>query len=171
MVAIPIKETPETTVNLHDTAGKEMKSAFGGRSAASITYSLSWRSFPSSPGLPAPRLKGSWRFKLIKANDLPRKDKMLGRGTSDPFVEIIASSKDGKQIFRQQSTCKCKNLDPVYDEVLEIPVAASSGELQALLGSISPSLVSESGLPLSRHLVPEAPTIEEKATAAKATNH
>lgn len=138
LVRMPVAETPETTAKLCDVSGRELQHVLDGRESPTLTYSLSWRSYPAGS-----RLSGAWRLKIVKANNLPRRDIVKFQGTSDPYVEIIATSKDGKIVFRQQTQCFCRNLDPVYDEVLEIPVAAKSGLTEAALSSVSPELIKD----------------------------
>merc|ERR1719487_2596949 len=92
------------------------------------------------------------------------------KATSDPFVELIATSKDGRRVFRQQSSCKCKNVDPVYNETLEVPVATEGNRLEEVLGSVSPSLVKDTDR-LSRCTPPEKWSLDEKRLSAAATKH
>jgi hypothetical protein len=167
MVMIPLKVTKEAKLTLHDSSGKKMKTGCcSGRPAATITYSLQWRSYPAVSGQPPSRLAGAWQFTVLKANHLPRSDRMLlGQSTSDPFVQLIAMSKDGKHIFRQQTSCKCRELDPVFNETLEVPTAAKPQELEATLQTISPGLAKE----ISRFFPPEVAAVTEVAAATKWT--
>merc|ERR1719311_725488 len=90
---------------------------------------------------------------------------LMGQSTSDPFVQLIAMSKDGKHIFRQQTSCKCRELDPVFNETLEVPTAAKPQELEATLQTISPELAKE----ISRFFPPEVAAVTEVAAATKWT--
>jgi len=160
MVAIPVKITPETTLNLHDSSGSQMKSRIAGSPLSTITYSLEWRSYPAGS-----RLKGAWRFNIVKANNLVGRDKVLLKATSDPYVELLATSKDGKHIFRQQTMIKPRCCDPEYGETLEVPVAASAGQLEATLQKVSPVFTD------TRCMVPEADVLEIKKSTASSTKH
>jgi len=158
MVEIPIKETAETTLTLRASSGKEVKAMLSSKNAASITYSLEYRTYPSSS-----RLKGCWRFNVIKANNLPGKDMKQLKATSDPYVELVASAKVGNRIFRQQTTCKPRCLDASWGETLEVPVVRDADQLEATLQSVSPALTKR---PISKFMCPEAAALAARAQNA-----
>jgi hypothetical protein len=133
---LPLKVTSETTVNLVDNSGKEVTNSMIGGKKSTLTYSIKFRNFP--PGF---RLKSAWQIVIHKANNLIASDKLKGRQSSDPFIWITASSKDGEHCFRQQTTVKPKCLDAVYNETFHLPVASSANVFEETLGKVSPELV------------------------------
>jgi len=145
-VTVPLEPTPETTVSvLHDN-GSKVTGAFRGTST--LTYSIARRPLPEGS-----RLACTWQVRVVRAENLPRMDIMQGRGTSDPFCTVTAASELGDTRFRQQTSVKVRNLNPEWNEVFDLPVAARPGELEAALEEVSPALVRES---LDWVLPPEA---------------
>jgi len=84
-----------------------------------MTYSIEWIDAPSTS-----RLEGVWRVKVVKASHLPREDLYMFKGSSDPFVEVVAYCENGFS-FRQRSTTKIRTLNPCWGEIFELPVAKS----------------------------------------------
>ena len=123
-LCVPVEETPETSSDLNSKDGNHVAGDYGWRGSATLTYSITWRPYPQPS-----RLKGAWRVHLIRAQHLPRQDKMQLRTTSDPMCEITACAEDGKGLLclRQVSTVKVRNLDPEWGEVFDLPVAFDEG--------------------------------------------
>jgi len=141
-ITIPVEETPEKIVSL----GGPIK----------LTYALTWRELPEGS-----RLKGTWRLHIIRAKDVPACDGPL-RSTSDPFIEVVAVSKSGAHRFKQVTSIKIWDLNPEWNEIFDLPVAAREGQLQAALNVAGHTL--SSGEPLKEVSVPEgaeASAVEE----------
>lgn len=85
----------------------------GEKSFGSLTCSLAWVPYPSQS-----RLRGVWRLFIIQAKGLPNLD--LG-GVSDPYCVIRVISSTGHE-FCQYSTVRENTLNPVWNEVFDIPV-------------------------------------------------
>lgn len=116
-VVIPLRPQPESTMHLLDQGGVPVRGTRGAAESASITYSVAWREFPTGS-----RLRGAWRIHVRRAERLPGMDLS---GTSDPFVSITVESSDGLRRTQQSSCVVARNLNPVWDETFEFPVAAS----------------------------------------------
>ncbi|CAK8985996.1 unnamed protein product [Durusdinium trenchii] len=119
-LSVPVEETSgEVCAEL---SSKDRNHVVGDywRGAATLTYSITWRAFPQPS-----RLKGAWRVHLIRAQHLPRQDKMQLRTTSDPMCEITACAEDehGLLCLRQVSSVKVRHLDPEWGETFDLPVA------------------------------------------------
>jgi len=144
-ITIPVEETPEKTVTL---AG-----------GIKLTFALTWRALPQGS-----RLKGTWRLNIVRAKDVPPCDGPL-RKTSDPFCEVLAVSKDTRRRFRQCTCVKMWDLNPEWNEVFDLPVAAKEGQLQAALNAAGHSF--GGGQPISEVSVPEGaePSAVEEAIA------
>jgi len=80
-----------------------------------LFYSIGWQEYP-----PSSRLAGSWIIYIEKATSLPRAD--IG-SLSDPYVVISVESKDGLSSFDQYTSTIKDNLNPIWEETFEIPVA------------------------------------------------
>jgi len=164
-VTVPLEPTPEKTVCLKNHGGAKV---IGGlRGSAMITYVIEKREMPKGS-----RLAYTWRVRVVRAENLPRMDIMQGRGTSDPFCTVTAVSELGDTRFRQQTSVKARNLNPEWDEVFDLPVAASPGELDAALEQVSPALVRESldwVLPPETHSSHRDSGAEVRATASLAS--
>jgi len=145
-VTVPLEPTPETTVKLLRDSGSKVTVPFRGTSM--LTYSIVKRPLPEGS-----RLACTWQVRVIRAENLPRMDIMQGRGTSDPFCTVTAVSELGDTRFRQQTSVKVRNLNPEWNEVFDLPVAARPRGLEAALEEVSPALVRES---LDWVLPPEA---------------
>jgi len=72
--------------------------------------------------LPEGRLSAVWRVHVLSAANLPSRDLS---GSSDPWVSLYATGKEGSQAFcfQQRSSVLPRNLDPQWDEMFELPVA------------------------------------------------
>jgi len=104
------------------------------RAGASLTYAIEWREFPTGS-----RLRGAWLIHLFRARSLGMADKMQLRATSDPLCEIVAVSRHGPlKVCRQFSSVKARTLDPEWNEVFELPVAAKENTLNESLEAIAP---------------------------------
>jgi len=119
-LCVPVEETPETCADLNSKDGNHVVGDYGWRGSATLTYSITWRPFPQPS-----RMKGAWRVHLIRAQHLPRQDKMQLRTTSDPMCEITACAADPKGLLclRQVSSVKVRHLDPEWGETFDLPVA------------------------------------------------
>lgn len=144
-VSLHLRPTEETTVRLLDKEGREVRR--GLRSAASLTFRIDWRCFPDGS-----RLSGAWRVTLVRAENLPGLDWGLGRSTSDPFAVLTAVSQDGRFRFRQQTCVAERQLDPVWEETFELPVAADPSALHTALNS---AVVGLGAAPLGAVLIHE----------------
>lgn len=146
-VTLPLAPTPQTTTNFFTSQGKRVSGTTGVRGSSSVTYSMEFVELPAGSAL-----KGVWRINIIKCNALPRRDKMQGKFTSDPYVEVVAVSADGQFRYRQVTSVIVGTLDPEFGETLDIPIAARPGLMQEVLDMASPNFSSE---PLSGLLPPE----------------
>eukprot|EP00928_Gymnodinium_smaydae_P029449 TRINITY_DN22179_c0_g8_i1.p1 TRINITY_DN22179_c0_g8~~TRINITY_DN22179_c0_g8_i1.p1 ORF type:complete len:843 (+),score=169.79 TRINITY_DN22179_c0_g8_i1:425-2953(+) len=136
-VIVPLEATNgDVTVTLLDNSDRKVRGAWWALS--SLTYSIEWHDFPAGS-----RLLGAWRVKVVQAARLPRADQMQFRGTSDPFCEVCALAivGDAHLCFRQRTSIKPRTLDPVWNEELDIPVAARPEFLQEAVESVSSSFV------------------------------
>lgn len=111
-VSVPVKETPLTQMKLHG-------------SEATLSFSIHWRACPTGS-----RLKGTWRVFIEKAEKLPNKDTVT---LSDPYCMITAISTDDNHRFEQVSTVVPNDLNPVWRETLDLPVAALEDALETAL--------------------------------------
>mmetsp|Transcript_56246 Transcript_56246/g.89130 ORF Transcript_56246/g.89130 Transcript_56246/m.89130 type:complete len:229 (-) Transcript_56246:256-942(-) len=59
-------------------------------------------------------------------------------GTSDPFAVITAFSRKEAHVLTQQSSVIVKNLNPKWNETLDLPVAAGTDQLLEGLKAVSP---------------------------------
>jgi len=132
------------TLPLTDRRGAFLKNS-------SVTYSVRWRAFPADS-----TLKGAWCITVHRATKVPVSDRAMGLTTSDPFVEIVATSADGTLKFRMHSAVKIRNLEPEWEETFELPVAKDPNLLDKTLSNVDKVL---SGMPQSK-LFP----VEETAT-------
>jgi len=133
-VSLTLRPTEETTAQLTDQEGWQVRGGWRGQ-PASLTYRTEWRNFPEGS-----RLRGAWRVTLRRAQHLPGLDHFLGRSTSDPFAVITAISQDGRFRFRQQTCVVERQLDPVWEETFELPVAVDPSALHVALNSAAPGL-------------------------------
>jgi len=124
-VHIPLERTPLTTVALTDTRGAR---CFGAGSVTTVTYSVEYQAMAASS-----RLKGTWRVQIAKAANLKACDTMQRRPASDPFAVLTVSTQDMRHCFRQQTSVVINNLNPEWNETLEVPVAARQGLLENAL--------------------------------------
>jgi len=114
--------TPQTTVAL---TGKDNKK----KMAATLTYSIEYVKMPNNS-----RLAGIWRIHVHSAAKIPNKDALMLQSKSDPFVEVIAISKDQQCRLRQQSEVVVDSLDPVWNAVFDLPEARSMDHFKTALG-------------------------------------
>jgi hypothetical protein len=136
-LTVPVEETPESSAEIITHKGNHVVGDFGFRGSARLTYSISWRDYPKGS-----RFIGAWRICVLRAENLPRQDKLQLRTTSDPFCEITAVSdeKSGTLCFRQLTSVKVRTLNPDWGECFELPVVADSGNLESALQRASPGL-------------------------------
>jgi len=150
---VPVEETAEKTVKLD--CGNN----------ASFTYSITWRPLPEES-----RMKGTWRVTVHRAVNIPGRDGPF-KSASDPFVEVLAVSKDGERRYRQASSVKPHTVNPVWDEVFDVPVALRSGELEASLDAAARGLGSGRSEPsIEEAMLPssaEATAVEDAVQAWK----
>eukprot|EP00403_Amphidinium_massartii_P020576 CAMPEP_0178402220 /NCGR_PEP_ID=MMETSP0689_2-20121128/16721_1 /TAXON_ID=160604 /ORGANISM="Amphidinium massartii, Strain CS-259" /LENGTH=678 /DNA_ID=CAMNT_0020023097 /DNA_START=350 /DNA_END=2384 /DNA_ORIENTATION=+ len=121
---IPVHSS-KGSVSLVDKHGATVKGRDG---PAELTYSMAWQPLPSSS-----RLIGMWRVKIAKATNLPACDGtiagvdiggIIGRpGTCDPFAVVTAIAADGRRSFSQQTCVITKDVNPVWNETFDLPVA------------------------------------------------
>jgi len=130
-VTVEAKPTPLTTAQLHAPGGSPVVDKITGN-PSTITYSIDWLPLPQTS-----RLDGVWQVRIVRAQNLQRMDLSKLRGTSDPFVEVIAISGDNKKCSRGLSSVLKETLNPEWDETFEIPVARADGALLAGINSIS----------------------------------
>jgi hypothetical protein len=107
-VTLPLQTTKMATYQLkgpHD------------RYCGSLCLSLSWSEAACS------RLKGTWKVHIDNATNLPAMN--LASSLSDPYCLVIGKSNVSFLEFRQITSVKANTLDPVWDEIIEIPVAAN----------------------------------------------
>jgi len=119
-----LSETPQTTVQL---TRKDNKKQLG---AATLTYSLEYVSLPATS-----RLAGVWRIHITSAAKIPNKDALMLQSTSDPFVEVIAVSKDKAFKLREQTAVVVSSLDPVWNATIDLPVARSLDAFHTAVGA------------------------------------
>jgi len=108
----------------------------GSSSGPVLTYSIERREMPTSS-----RIADSWRFIVHSASKIPSHD--LARGKSDPYVVLVAVSSKGNQRFRQQTSVKQADLDPVWEESFDFLVAQRAGVLEAGLSASSTNTAAE----------------------------
>lgn len=136
-LTVPVEETPETSAEIVTQTGNHVVGDFGLRGSARLTYSMTWKPYPKGS-----RFIGAWRICVLRAENLPRQDKLQLRTTSDPFCEITAVSNDksGMLCVRQLTSVKVRTLNPEWGECFELPIVADSGNLESALQSASPGL-------------------------------
>jgi hypothetical protein len=127
-----LKDIEEETIALPSSL---MTSLISGSTGPTLTYSIKWQDFPASS-----RLKGRWQVRIVKANNLPRLDKVLMKTTSDPYVEVIAVSLGGSFSTRQRTSIATGTLNPVWNEVIELPEVKEDDTMEATLSVQSPGL-------------------------------
>lgn len=115
-VTLPLRVTKMTSYHLLGV---------NGRSCGSISLSLSWSSTEFS------RLAGAWKVHISSASNLPAKD--ITSSSSDPYCLVIANSNDKLREYRQITSVKANTLQPRWEETIEIPVVANSGNFLASL--------------------------------------
>jgi len=137
VVEIPLQETKETTAKIKLNSRRFAFSSALARTelgcwklGPTLTYSIEWVPHP-----PTSRLKGLWRVQVVQAENLPREDLCIFEGTSDPFVEVIATSASGF-CFRQQSKVQIRTRNPKFCEVFELPVARTPEALREAFASV-----------------------------------
>lgn len=142
-LTVPVEETPETSAELITQTGNQVVGDFGLRGSAKLTYSMTWRPYPKGS-----RFIGAWRICVLRAENLPRQDKLQLRTTSDPFCEITAMSDDrsGMLCVRQLTSVKVRTLNPEWGECFELPIVADTGNLASALQRASPGLAISSAL-------------------------
>lgn len=111
----------ETAVSSHSVKGGSR--IF--RAIPTIAYSLEWIPYPNDS-----RLQGVWSLLIVEAKGLPQMDGAGGK--SDPYCKVTTSSANGHE-YCQYTSVKENNLDPVWNETLEIPVMKESSFLQTSL--------------------------------------
>eukprot|EP00401_Gymnodinium_catenatum_P023955 CAMPEP_0117583962 /NCGR_PEP_ID=MMETSP0784-20121206/67320_1 /TAXON_ID=39447 /ORGANISM="" /LENGTH=892 /DNA_ID=CAMNT_0005384735 /DNA_START=1 /DNA_END=2679 /DNA_ORIENTATION=- len=152
------------TVQLRDMGGDVITHKRPGEAHATpctLDLSVEYRAYP-----PTSKLSSSWRITVLRAINLPR---LSIKGAPDAFVEIIALSEppdasfttsasavsgDGPQktwvgsdadlfSFRQVTTVQPGTVDPVWQETVELPVAAQERSLEDVLENVSSHLIEE----------------------------
>jgi len=87
------------------------------------------------------RIKGSWHIRIVSGSSLLKKDIL----TSDPYCLVTANGVHHQ--FTQMTSVKINTLNPVWNEVLEIPVVSCSTELMDSLEAsglkVDPSKLNE----------------------------
>lgn len=121
-VRVPLQECGSTTKELEGMSGSKR---------GEITFSIAWQPYPQPS-----RVTGAWRVTVEAAAKLPASDGVMIMNSSDPFVEVIAISQDGKRGFRQVTEVKVKNLSPEWGETFEIPVVSKADFLQDAFRSL-----------------------------------
>jgi len=143
-------------VVLAESAGARLQNVMRNRGSAKLTYSIQWRDYPSGS-----RLRGAWRVRVLRAENLPSMDKTQLRATSDPRCEVTAHSDEADSVpsdgtgtfcFRQLTSVQPRNLDPEWDETFELPISSVSGALSTALDLAAPGLGAE---PMDTILLPE----------------
>mmetsp|Transcript_113089 Transcript_113089/g.314794 ORF Transcript_113089/g.314794 Transcript_113089/m.314794 type:complete len:575 (-) Transcript_113089:132-1856(-) len=151
---LPLESTEgDKTVALCDDRGKPVLGENNG--PATLTYSAERRALQGA------RLKAVWHVFIKSANNLPNKDAVASM--SDPFAVLEARYKEEGQWFKQQTVVKSNNHDPIWDELFEVPEAATNpGALQELLEGLGEGLGAE---PLDKLFVPlDASDVAEEAS-------
>jgi len=154
-VVIPIKKTTKKTVKLsRNKNSREVtlsKSSKSLRKSIYLTYSLQYveytcesdifkfshKALKSQYSYPKKtwhrRLKGSWKFTIHEAENLPSIDPKLnpsGRPKNDPYcVIIVMSSKTEGRSFRQLTSTKQNVANPRWDETFDFPLASTDTAL------------------------------------------
>lgn len=156
-IVIPIKKTTKKSVKLSRNKNfKEVtlsKSSKSLRKSIYLTYSLQYveytdesDTFKNSPkGLKSQssyakrkwhrRLKGSWKFTIHEAENVPSMDPKLnplGRPKNDPYCVItVMSSKTEEQgrCFRQLTSTKQNLANPQWNETFDFPLASTDTAL------------------------------------------
>jgi len=129
----PLKECEETTAVLIDDNGAKVTNFR--RIPSTVTYSVRRRIMPGGS-----RLKEVWQIRLIKAANLPGRDRGQLKATSDPLVEVWGISADKSFTVQRNTTVQIKTCDPVWEEVVDLPVAASEEAMTAALSSAGSNL-------------------------------
>ena len=129
-ITVPVAETATTEIKLTNNKGKE--------TAASITYSMHYRPCPEGS-----RLKGTWRVEIKSAKNLPNMDE---KSVSDPYCVVRAQSVDGKHIFEQVTRVIHNDLNPFWEETLDLPLASSSDALVKALEAGKPGVSEDADL-------------------------
>jgi len=140
-LTLPVEETPETTADILTQSGsREVLGDYGLRGPASLTYSISWQAYPKKS-----RLQGAWQVRIVRAQNLPRQDKMQLRTTSDPICEITAFSADPVLCCKQLSSVKVRSLNPEWNETFDLPIMReAAGGVEDALESAATGLGSGS---------------------------
>ena len=121
----------EKTIALKDTRRTELAlSRKNGKDGGSLSFSIEW-----NPALECARLRGSWKVHIYEGKNLPNKDVSLVKNgaTSDPYVMVKAKSNNQKFSFDQMTSVIQENTNPVWNETLSIPTAASSDHCEIAL--------------------------------------
>jgi hypothetical protein len=148
-VRVPVEETQLQKVSISDSNGEPR---------GELEFSMRWCAYPKGS-----RLRGAWQVSVVRAANLPAYDKLLMRGTVDPFVEVVAISSNGKNCFRQVSSVKAKCNTPEWNETFELPVVCSKRLLDRALSSNSTTL---QGAPLGM-LLPMEEEVHAAASMGK----
>ena len=104
-----------------------------------LSYSMTYVEYPQSS-----RLQGSWQVTVKSCTNLPKMDYSIlsPQGSdSDPYIFLMAESKDGKRRFGQQSTMKSNDSNPEWNETFDFPV--SKAESDILSKALGPKLTTE----------------------------
>jgi len=122
-MTLPLQQGCNTMITTHPL--KRPGPLSYNKSFGSIRVQLSWNETPNS------RIRGTWRLRILSAACLPAKDfpTDFSTATSDPYCLVIAKSKAPLREFRQVTSVKLRDLNPVWDETLDIPVAANASFL------------------------------------------
>lgn len=123
-VVIPLPDVSniEAIGNLGESRTYKVKSVLASSFGSTLTCSIRWVEYPADS-----RFAGVWRVGIERANDLPPMDVMHFIISSDPYVLVTANSSTGQQ-FHQQTCIKARNQDPVWKEIIDIPVCRLSNE-------------------------------------------
>ena len=135
VIDLPDPSNEEALKALEGTRSKTYKlKGMMARSSSTLTCSIQWEDFPQSS-----RLKGAWKVLIEKAENLPGMDVPLR--LSDPYCMVRGNAKhreDGGQHFCQRTCVKARNLDPIWNETIVLPVARPSiakDALESMLGT------------------------------------
>jgi hypothetical protein len=127
----PLREKAVSTEILERTTSAKIHGLCGCTKKPTLTYKIEHRTFPAGS-----RLRNSWRITIVEASSLPHVDKNHLKGQCDPFVEVVALSKDGQFCFKQQVSVKALTLEPEWNETIYIPEVADSNMLMAGLQEV-----------------------------------
>jgi hypothetical protein len=131
-VVIPLPDPSDTEAvkKLSESKAYALsKGVFASILGSTLHCSVAWMDFPFNS-----RLQGAWRVAIERAKNLPPMDT---HGTSDPYCIVMANKagRDRGRTFYQRTCVKARNLNPEWNETIDIPVCriTNDSELKAAI--------------------------------------